>query len=70
MGAIAALLTQLIPLIPGLIQAGSAGIDLWDKVKRIRDEDRSMSDEERAQVDALIAENMAAINDTSRDVNQ
>ena len=58
----------LIPLIPQLIQAGVVTFDVYDKIRTMIAEDRSLSDEERAELEQKIAERQAVLNDTSRDV--
>ena len=63
-----ALLAAFVPLIPGLIQAGLATYETFAKVKTLVDEDRSLTPDERAQLEAMIAERQAVLNDTTRDV--
>lgn len=70
MSAIIALLTELIPLIPGLIQAGKATVELWDKVQAVIDENRSPDSAEWDDLEALIAEKKVIVDDTTRDVSQ
>ncbi len=63
-----ALLASFIPLIPGLIKAGITTYETFAKVKDLIAEDRSLTGDERAQLEAMIAERQAVLNDTTRDV--
>lgn len=61
-------LSALIPLIPGWIEAGVATYGLFQKIRTMIDEDRSLTAAERAQLEQMIATDEARVNDTSRDV--
>lgn len=63
-----ALLAGFIPLIPRLIEVGIVTYEAFDKVKTLITEDRSMTPEEREQLEAMILERETVLNDTSRDV--
>lgn len=63
-----AIALELIPLIPSLIKAGEATFGIWNRISTAIKEDRSLTDDERAQLEALIAQKMAIVDDTSRDV--
>lgn len=63
-----ALLAGFVPLIPGLIEAGLTTWDTVSKVRKLYEEDRSMTPEERAQLETMIAAVEARIDDTSKDV--
>lgn len=63
-----AIALELIPLIPSLIRAGEATFETWQRIERAIREDRSLTADERAQLEALIAEKKAIVDDTSRDV--
>lgn len=58
----------LLPLIPQLIQAGVVTFDVYDKIRTMIAEDRSLTDAERAELERQIAERQAVLNDPSRDV--
>lgn len=68
MPAILMLLLEVVPLIPGLIEAGVATMGLYDKVQKVIDENRSPDQAEWDQLEAFIAEKKAIVDDTSRDV--
>lgn len=63
-----AIIAGLIPLIPGWIDAGVATIGLYQQIRKLIDEDRSMTAAEREQLETMIAADEARVNDTSRDV--
>lgn len=63
-----AILTSFIPLIPDLIKAGIVTYEAFEKTRALIVEDRSLTPDERAELEALIAERQAVLNDTSRDV--
>lgn len=63
-----ALLAGFIPLIPGLVKAGVVAWDTVNKVRTLYTEDRSMTPDERVQLEAMIAEVEARIDDTTKDV--
>lgn len=54
-------------MIPGLIELGIETFETYSKVKTLIDEDRSMTPEERAQLETMIAEQQAIVRGTSRD---
>lgn len=58
----------LLPLLPRLIEAGVATFGAYQKIREMIDEDRSLTADERAQLEAMIAADEARVNDTSRDV--
>lgn len=62
------LLAGFIPLIPGLVKAGIVAWDVVGQVRTLYTEDRSMTPAERAQLEAMIADVEARIDDTSKDV--
>lgn len=64
----AALIAAFLPLLPDLINAGVVGYEAFAKIKKMYDEDTSMTPEERAQLETLIAATEARIDDKSRDV--
>jgi hypothetical protein len=64
LGIIISLLTQL----PSLIAAGQATVELFGSIRSMVQEDRSLTTDERAKIEALIDEKMAIVNDTSRDI--
>lgn len=68
MPAILMVLTQLVPLLPGLIQAGKVGFDIYDTVQKVIDENRSPTVPEWDALEAQIRTDQAAVRDTSRDV--
>lgn len=63
-----AIALELIPLIPSLIRAGEVGFEIYGRIEKAIREDRSLTADERAQLEALIAEKKAIVDDTSRDV--
>lgn len=63
-----ALLAGFIPLIPGLVKAGVVAWDVVGKVRQLYEEDRAMTPDERANLEAMIIDVEARIDDTSRDV--
>lgn len=63
-----ALIAGFLPLIPGLVKAGIVTWDVVGRVRTLYEEDRSMTPEERTQLEAQIAEVEARIDDTSKDV--
>ena len=68
MNSILKLLLEVVPLIPGWIQAGKATVSLYDTVQNVIAENRKPSEPEWTELENMIAADMAAINDTSRDV--
>lgn len=62
------LLIGALPYIPGLIKAGIVSYESFIKIKKLYDEDKSMTPDERAQLETMIAEVEARIDDTSKDV--
>lgn len=68
MSAILLLLMEIVPKIPGLIQAGLATYDLYSKVETVIAEHRSPDEPEWAQLEATIAADKAAVFDKSKDV--
>jgi hypothetical protein len=68
MSAVLTLLLTIVPMIPKLIEAGQATFDLYDKVKKVIDENRSPNQAEWDQLEAMIAEQQAIVRDTSKDV--
>lgn len=63
-----AMLTAVLPHLPGLIQAGVVGYESFTKIKKLYDEDKTMTPEERNQLEALISQAEARIDDKSKDV--
>lgn len=68
MPAILSLLLQFVPMIPGLISAGKATVDLYSSVQKVIDENRSPSQPEWDDLEAMIRRDQAVVRDTSRDV--
>ncbi len=68
MPAILQLLLTIVPLIPKLIEAGQATVDLYSKVQTVIDENRSPDQAEWDELEAMIARDQKAVRDTSRDV--
>lgn len=68
MPAILTLLLQIVPLIPRLIEAGTATIDLYSNVQKVIDENRSPDQAEWDELEAMIKRDQAVVRDTSRDV--
>lgn len=67
MPAILNLLLQIAPLIPKLIDAGTATVDLYAQVQRVIDENRSPDQAEWDQLEAMIRRDQEVVRDTSRD---
>lgn len=67
MSAILQLLLTIVPLIPKMIEAGTATVDLYAKVQEVIDQNRSPDQAEWAELEAMIARDQAAVRDTSRD---
>lgn len=65
-----AFVTALLPLLPRLIETGIATVDAFSKVKTLIDEDRSLTPDERADLEAKILEAQNRLHDTSRDVQE
>lgn len=63
-----ATISGILALLPQLVNAGIVTVDAVSKIKSLISEDRSMTPEERAELEAKIAEREAVLNDTSRDV--
>lgn len=68
MTAILSLLLTLVPLIPKMIDAGAATIDLYAKVRKVIAENRSPDRAEWDELEAMIERDQATVRDTSRDV--
>lgn len=71
MGAIAALIGQLITLVPSLVSAGIAVKDLLSKARDVLDENKVPGDPEWEQLEAAITQLQNApggLRDTSQDV--
>lgn len=68
MPAILQLLLTVVPLIPRLIEAGTATVDLYSKVQKVIDENRSPDQAEWAELEAMIQRDQATVRDQSRDV--
>lgn len=67
MPAILTLLLQVVPMIPGLISAGKATVDLYSSVQKVIDENRSPDQAEWDHLEQIIRQDQALIRDTSRD---
>lgn len=65
-----ALIMSVLPLLPKLIETGIATVDAFAKIRTLIAEDRSLTPEERNQLEAAIAQREAVLNDTTRDVPQ
>ena len=65
---IVSLLMTIIPMIPRLIETGQATVDLFNTVQKVIDENRSPSQPEWDQLEAMISQAQAQVRDTSRDV--
>lgn len=63
-----ALLAAVLPHVPGLIKAGVVGYESFVKIKKLYDEDTTMTPAERAQLEMMIADAEARIDDKSKDV--
>lgn len=63
-----ALLLGFLPLLPDLIKAGVVSYEAFAKAKKLYDEDTTLTPEERAQLETMIADVEARIDDTSKDV--
>lgn len=68
MSAVLNLLLQLVPMIPRLIESGWATVDLYTKVQKVIDENRSPDQREWDDLETFIAQQQAVVRDTSRDV--
>lgn len=68
MSGILSLLLTIVPMIPKLIDAGVATYDLYGKVKKVIDENRSPDQSEWDDLEKMIAEQQAIVRDTSKDV--
>lgn len=68
MSAILSLLLEFVPLIPRLIDAGTATVDLYAKVQKVIDENRSPDVAEWDQLEAMIKRDQAVVRNTDRDV--
>lgn len=58
----------MLSRLPDWIAAGEATIGLFQRIREMVRDDRSLTPEEREKIEALIAEKMAVVNDTSRDL--
>ena len=67
MPAVLNLLLQLVPMIPGLISAGKATVDLYASVQRVIDENRSPDQVEWDHLEQIIRQDQALVRDTARD---
>lgn len=63
-----ALLTGFLTMLPDLIKAGVVTYEAFAKAKKLYDENTTLTPEERAQLELLIAETEARIDDKSKDV--
>ena len=68
MPAIVQLLMTIVPLIPRMIEAGQATVDIFNTVQKIIDENRSPDQAEWDQLEAMISQAQQTVRDTSRDV--
>lgn len=68
MKSVLVLLKEVVPLIPGWIEAGKVGFDIYDKVRAVIAEHRSPNEPEWSSLEMQIARDQAAVRDTSRDV--
>ena len=68
MSAILQLLLAVVPMIPRWIEAGTATVDLYAKVQKVIDENRSPDQAEWDELEAAIKHDQATVRDTSRDV--
>lgn len=68
MPAIVQLLMTIVPLIPRMVEAGQATVDMFNKVQQVIDENRSPTQPEWDQLEAMISQAQAQVRDTSRDV--
>ena len=68
MPAVLNLLLQLVPMIPGLISAGKATVDLYASVQKVIDENRSPDQVEWDHLEQIIRQDQALVRDTARDV--
>lgn len=68
MPAILTLLLELVPMIPGLIKAGTATVDLYTTVQKVISENRSPDQAEWDHLEQIIRQDQALVRDTSRDV--
>jgi hypothetical protein len=62
------LLLTIVPLIPKLIDAGLATVDLYKTVQKVIDENRSPDQREWDDLEQIIRQDQALVRDTSRDV--
>lgn len=67
MPAVLNLLLQLVPMIPGLISAGKATVDIYASVQKVIDENRSPDQAEWAHLEQIIRQDQALVRDTARD---
>jgi len=63
-----ALLTGFLVMLPDLIKAGVVGYESFVKIKKLYDEDKTLTPEERVELEKLIAATEARIDDKSKDV--
>jgi hypothetical protein len=68
MPAILQLLLTIVPLIPKMIAAGEATVDLYAKVRQVIAENRSPDHAEWDELEAMIQRDQAVVRDTSRDI--
>lgn len=68
MPAILTLLLQLVPMIPSLISAGKATVDIYSSVQKVIDEHRPPVPSEWDELEAMIKRDQQTVRDTSRDV--
>jgi len=68
MPAVLTLLLQPVPMIPGLISAGRATVDLYASVQKVIDENRSPDQTEWDHLEQIIRQDQALVRDTARDV--
>ena len=68
MPAILNLLLQLVPMIPGMIRAGQATVDLYQTVQNVIDENRSPDQREWDDLEKIIQQDQALVRATDRDV--
>lgn len=66
--AVLKLLQEVVPRIPGWIQAGEATVELYENVMTVIRENRPPSSAEWDKLEADIAKQQAIVRDTSRDV--
>jgi hypothetical protein len=64
------MLAAVLPHLPGLIKVGVVGYESFTKIKKLYDDDTTMTPGERAQLETMIAQVEARIDDVSKDVPQ